>query len=43
MGYGYIGRCARIDLSKDRIDVVDLPREYLENYIGGYGFAAKTL
>ncbi len=40
---GYIGKCAKIDLSKDKIETVTLPEDFLTNYIGGYGFAAKIL
>ncbi|MHA1793414.1 MAG: aldehyde ferredoxin oxidoreductase family protein, partial [Promethearchaeota archaeon] len=40
---GYIGKCARIDLTTGSIKIETLPDDYLKNYIGGYGFAAKTL
>jgi len=40
---GYIGKVAKINLTKDKIEVGNLPEEYLRDYIGGYGFAAKTL
>ncbi|MBD3188769.1 aldehyde ferredoxin oxidoreductase [Candidatus Bathyarchaeota archaeon] len=40
---GYIGRNARIDLTTGSIKIEQLSGEYMTNYIGGYGFAAKTL
>lgn len=40
---GYIGKCARIDLSRGKVVVETLPEAYMKDYIGGYGFAAKTL
>jgi aldehyde:ferredoxin oxidoreductase len=43
MAKGYIGKCAKIDLTKDKTEVITLPEEYLKNYIGGYGFGAKVL
>ena len=40
---GYIGKCARIDLTNEKIKIEQLPEEYMRDYIGGYGFGAKTL
>ncbi|MHA1684030.1 MAG: aldehyde ferredoxin oxidoreductase family protein [Promethearchaeota archaeon] len=40
---GYIGKNARIDLTTGSIKVETLSDSYLQDYIGGYGFAAKTL
>ena len=40
---GYTGKILRIDLSKERFEIENLPVETAKNYIGGAGFAIKTL
>ncbi len=40
---GYAQKALRINLSNETYEVEDLTEEFCENYIGGYGFAAKIL
>ncbi len=40
---GYTGKILRIDLSRDTVRVDALPREWIHQFIGGDGFAAKIL
>ncbi|MFH1037728.1 MAG: aldehyde ferredoxin oxidoreductase family protein [PVC group bacterium] len=41
--YGYMGRILRVNLTTGRISREPLPRELMENYIGGRGFGARLL
>ncbi len=41
--YGWCGKIVRVDLSNAEIRVEDLPREYMEKYIGGAGINARLL
>ncbi|HHY37679.1 MAG TPA: aldehyde ferredoxin oxidoreductase family protein [Clostridia bacterium] len=43
MNYGYVGKCARINLSTGDITIADTPEDLMENYLGGNGFGAKIL
>lgn len=40
---GYMGRILRVNLSDGRIDKQSLPRDLVENYIGGRGFGSRLL
>jgi len=41
--YGYTGKILRVDLSKKKIVIDDLKREWAKLYIGGLGLAAKIM
>ncbi len=41
--YSYAGKIAKIDLSKRKVVLEETPKEYLKNYIGGSGLAARIL
>lgn len=40
---GYAKRILRVDLSKGKVDIRNLPKEMSKKYIGGKGFGAKIL
>ncbi|NWF97217.1 MAG: aldehyde ferredoxin oxidoreductase family protein [Candidatus Thorarchaeota archaeon] len=40
---GYAGRILRVDLTDERIWTESLPREWIRDFIGGDGFAARVL
>ncbi len=40
---GYQGRILRVNLSEERVWVENLPKDWIEDYIGGDGFAARLL
>ncbi|HUX99586.1 MAG TPA: aldehyde ferredoxin oxidoreductase family protein [Candidatus Deferrimicrobium sp.] len=40
---GYAGRTLRIDLTTGKVKIEKLSEKFCEDYIGGYGFAAKIL
>ncbi len=40
---GYQGRILRVNLSDETVSVDKLPKEWIEDYIGGDGFAARLL
>ncbi|MEM0451983.1 MAG: aldehyde ferredoxin oxidoreductase family protein [Nitrososphaerota archaeon] len=39
--YGYNGKIARINLSKKKISIEEIPKEWLKKYLGGRGLAAR--
>jgi len=39
--YGYMGKIAHVDLSKNRVKIKEIPKEYCRLYIGGSGLAAR--
>src|SRR6056297_2971659 len=41
--FGYMGKVLRINLSKKSFKIENLPKEYINNYIGGRGFNMKRL
>jgi aldehyde:ferredoxin oxidoreductase len=41
--YGWRGKILRVDLTQSRVWDEDLPREYMENYIGAAGINARLL
>ena len=41
--YGYAGRLLEVDLSREKVSVVELEPEVLEKYVGGRGLAAYLL
>jgi len=41
--FGYHQKLLRIDLTNRRIEVEHLNKEYIQKYIGGVGFKAKSL
>jgi aldehyde:ferredoxin oxidoreductase len=41
--YGYAGRIADVDLSKSKVEISPLDREFAKNYLGGTGFASRIL
>lgn len=40
---GYNGKYIRVDLTKEEVKVLDLPDDFIENYLGGNGFGTKIL
>ena len=40
---GYNGKYLRIDLTSEKIDTLDIPSDWIENYLGGSGFGTKIL
>jgi len=40
---GYMGRILRVNLSSGEVETEPLPRELMENYLGGRGFGARIL
>ncbi len=40
---GYMGQVLRIDLGREKALAEPLPREFVRNYLGGTGFAARIL
>ncbi len=40
---GYIGKILRVDLTKETFRGLELDKDYLTNFIGGAGYAARTL
>ena len=41
--FAYAGKILRVDLSNKKVRIEKLPEEFAQNYIGGNGFAARTL
>jgi len=41
--FGYMGKVLRINLSKKSFKIENLPKEYINSYIGGRGFNMKRL
>ena len=41
--HGWIGRCLRVNLTKNVFQLEDIPMEYMEKYLGGRGLVAKIL
>ncbi|MFX1540575.1 MAG: aldehyde ferredoxin oxidoreductase family protein [Promethearchaeota archaeon] len=41
--YGYAGQIADIDLTKSKVTIKPLDRDFVRNYLGGTGFAARIL
>ena len=40
---GYTGKILRVDLTNRRVKTQGLPQEWVSDYIGGDGFAARLL
>ncbi len=43
MGFGFLGRLARIDLNKKRVEIEDIPEDDCKKYLAGSGLAARIL
>ena len=41
--YGYTGQIADIDLTKSKVTITPLDKDFARNYLGGTGFAARIL
>ena len=41
--HGWIGRCLRVNLTKNAFQLEDIPMEYMEKYLGGRGLGVKIL
>ncbi|HDD72436.1 MAG TPA: hypothetical protein ENF98_02105, partial [Candidatus Bathyarchaeota archaeon] len=41
--YGWAGRIIRVDLTRGKISVQELPRDLALNFLGGAGINAKIL
>ena len=41
--YGYAGKILRVDLSRRKVDTVEVTRDFALTFIGGKGFGAKLL
>ncbi|PUA33392.1 MAG: hypothetical protein B7O98_02925 [Zestosphaera tikiterensis] len=41
--FGYMGKIAFVDLTREKVVVKDLPKEWIYKFIGGEGFGAKIL
>ena len=43
MNFGFFGKILCIDLSKNKIEINDVPEHILHQYIGGYGLGCRLI